>query len=125
MQEIHYPMSDQVPATGTLLEVIPEICWARMPLPFALNHINLWLLKDSIDGQLGWTVVDTGIANDETRQAWETLMATQLGGLPILRVLVTHMHPDHIGLADWLAQKASIPLVFLAPTSLQMLIQAS
>jgi glyoxylase-like metal-dependent hydrolase (beta-lactamase superfamily II) len=76
-----------------------------MPLPFALDHINLWLLRDRLDGQDGWTIVDCGVANDATRAAWEQIFATALQGLPVLRVIVTHMHPDHIGLAHWLCDR--------------------
>lgn len=73
-----------------------------MPLPFALDHINLWMLRDEIDGKSGWTVIDTGVADEATRKAWSHLCAHEFEGLPIVRVLCTHFHPDHIGLADWL-----------------------
>jgi glyoxylase-like metal-dependent hydrolase (beta-lactamase superfamily II) len=103
--ELHYPMGDAVPATGSTLEVAPGVRWLRMGLPFALDHINLWLLRDRQEGVEGWTLVDCGISNDATRAAWEQVFATQLGGLPVLRLIVTHMHPDHIGLAHWLTQR--------------------
>ncbi|MBX3695103.1 MAG: MBL fold metallo-hydrolase [Steroidobacteraceae bacterium] len=69
-----------------------------MPLPFALDHINLWLLRDRDveSGREGWAIVDCGIASDATRAAWEQVFANELQGLPVLRVIVTHMHPDHI-----------------------------
>ncbi|MDT8989751.1 MBL fold metallo-hydrolase [Curvibacter sp. APW13] len=111
---LHYPLGDTLPAAGESIEVAPGVRWLRMPLPFALNHINLWLLRDAVerDGQMvdGWTVVDTGIHNPETIALWEQVFATQLDGLPIVRVIVTHMHPDHIGLADWLCQRFQAPL---------------
>ena len=100
--ELHYPLGDALPASGATLEVAPGVRWLRMALPFALNHINLWLLRDRQDGAEGWTIVDCGISDEATRAAWEQVFATQLGGLPVLRVIVTHMHPDHIGLAHWL-----------------------
>ena len=96
---LHYPLGDTLPATGTTLEVAPGVRWLRMPLPFALDHINLWLLRDLQDGIDGWTIVDCGVASDATRAAWEQIFANELEGLPVLRVIVTHMHPDHIGLA--------------------------
>lgn len=106
---LHYPFGDTLPATGTVLDVAPGVRWLRMPLPFALDHINLWLLRDRMDGQDGWTIVDCGVANDTTRAAWETLFEHELQGLPVLRVIVTHMHPDHIGLAHWLCERWSTP----------------
>ena len=107
---IHYPLGDALPELGSTIEVAPGVRWLRMRLPFALDHINLWLLRDEIDGVDGWTIVDCGISNDETRAAWEKIFASQLAGLPVLRVIVTHMHPDHIGLAQWLCEKWNVPL---------------
>ncbi len=104
---LHYPHGDTLPATGSTLELAPGVRWLRMPLPFALNHINLWLLRDRQDGIEGWTVVDCGVANDSTRAAWEQIFEGELEGLPVLRVIVTHMHPDHIGLAHWLCERWS------------------
>ncbi|WMW80410.1 MBL fold metallo-hydrolase [Undibacterium cyanobacteriorum] len=114
-QELHYPLADQVPNPGQCIAVAPGIFWIRMGLPFALNHINLWLLEDEIKTeqgvQAGWTVVDCGINSDTTRDAWEVLFGSHLRGLPILRVLVTHCHPDHVGLADWLCSRWKAPLL--------------
>ncbi|MDL2338796.1 MAG: MBL fold metallo-hydrolase [Pseudomonadota bacterium] len=111
-----YPWADALPAAGHSIEVAPGVRWLRMALPFALDHINLWLLRDEIhspDGARlpfdGWTVVDCGIADERTRDTWEHVFASQLDGLPVLRVVVTHMHPDHVGLAHWLTQRWSRP----------------
>jgi glyoxylase-like metal-dependent hydrolase (beta-lactamase superfamily II) len=101
--QLSYPFGDTLPAQGSALEVAPGLFWLRMGLPFALDHINLWLLRDG--GRPGWTVVDTGIANDATRAAWETLFSGALQEAPILRVIATHCHPDHVGLADWLCAR--------------------
>ena len=89
------------PAPGTVIEVAPGIRWLRMPLPFQLDHINLWLLDDGD----GVTVVDTGVGVDATRELWERIFATALGGRPITRVILTHFHPDHIGNAAWLTER--------------------
>ncbi len=108
---LHYPFDADgvatLPASGRCLDVAPGVRWLRMGLPFALDHINLWLLRDRQDGVDGWTIVDCGIANDATRAAWEQVFANELQGLPVLRVVVTHMHPDHIGLAHWLCERWS------------------
>ena len=102
--QLDYPFADRMPAPGTTQQVTPGVYWLRMPLPFALDHINLWLLRDEIDGQKGWTIVDCGIASDEIKANWEKLFDTALEGLPVLRVIVTHCHPDHLGLANWLCE---------------------
>ncbi|SEA05183.1 MBL fold metallo-hydrolase [Paraburkholderia sartisoli] len=100
--QLDYPFRDTLPEPGHALEVAPGVRWLRMPLPFALDHINLWLLRDEIDGEAGWTVVDCGVASDTIKANWETVFDTALEGLPVLRVIVTHCHPDHLGLADWI-----------------------
>src|SRR4051794_9271956 len=109
-RELNYPLGDRLPETGEALELAPGVRWLRMRLPFALDHINLWLLADEIDGRRGWTVVDTCISRDEARSQWEALFPAAMQGLPILRVIVTHMHPDHIGLAAWLCERFDAPL---------------
>ena len=110
---LHYPLGEAVPATGEVLDLAPGVRWLRMPLPFALDHINLWLLRDRQEGPEGtvegWAIVDCGVANEATRSAWQQIFASALEGLPVLRVIVTHMHPDHIGLASWLCSRWSRP----------------
>jgi glyoxylase-like metal-dependent hydrolase (beta-lactamase superfamily II) len=107
-QELGYPFGETLPEPGHVLDVAPGVRWLRMQLPFALDHINLWLLKDRIDGVDGWTIVDCGIANDATRDAWNRVFEEELQGLPVLRLIVTHMHPDHIGLAHWLTERWNV-----------------
>ncbi len=102
---LHYPLGAEMPEPGHALEVAPGVKWIRMALPFALDHINLWLLRDTLDGQDGWTVVDCCIDRPESRAQWEQVFDNALEGLPVLRVIVTHMHPDHIGLAHWLCER--------------------
>lgn len=99
------PAGETLAPSGGTLKIAPGVRWIRMALPFALNHINLWLLRDELDGQQGWTVVDCCIDRAESRAQWEEIFEGELEGLPILRVIVTHMHPDHIGLAHWLCER--------------------
>ena len=113
--QLDYPFADTLPEPGHTLEVAPGVRWLRMGLPFALNHINLWLLEDVqevVDGSLqrGWTIIDCGISNDSTCASWEQIFANELGGLPVLRVIATHCHPDHVGLSQWLCQRWDVPL---------------
>src|SRR5690606_967208 len=103
--KLTYPFGDELPAAGHAMAVADGVRWIRMPLPFALDHINLWLLRDEIDGREGWTVVDCGVSRDEVKEIWEQIFKNVLDGLPVLRVVVTHMHPDHVGLANWLCEK--------------------
>ena len=109
-KQLHYPLGDALPAPGTTLTVAPGVKWLRMALPFALNHINLWLLRDEVEGQQGWSVVDCCISHDEAKAQWEQIFSHELEGLPVLRVIVTHMHPDHIGLAHWLCERWKVRL---------------
>src|SRR6478752_8076585 len=91
-QKLQYPWADFQPEAGRAHAVAEGVKWIRMPLPFALDHINLWLLRDNIDGQDGWTIVDCGISRDEVKTLWEDVFKNELDGLPVLRVIVTHMH---------------------------------
>lgn len=102
--QLTFPFPDP-PAPGQVVPVAPGLLWLRMPLPFALDHINLWVL----DGEGGWTLIDTGIDNQTTRDLWETLLAGPLAGRPVKRLICTHYHPDHMGLAGWLTQRLDIP----------------
>ncbi len=109
-EALHYPWGAQLPAAGGALQLAPGLAWLRMELPFALNHINLWLLRDEMDGRTGWSVIDTCVDSPQSRAQWEQVIASQMQGLPVLRVLATHMHPDHLGLAHWLGERFSAPL---------------
>ena len=82
---------DDAPDPGRVREIAPGVLWLRMPLPMALDHINLYLLED-VDG---WWVVDTGIAIDPTQELWEQVFEQYLNGKPVKAVVSTHHHPDH------------------------------
>lgn len=95
------PIADPAPAPGEVKRVAPGILWLRMPLPFALDHINLWLIEE--DG--GYVLVDCGYGDAATRALWQRHFETTLGGRPIGSIVVTHCHPDHLGNAAWLAER--------------------
>lgn len=95
------------PGAGEVVEVMPGLAWLRMPLPFALDHINLWLLDEGDDG---CTLVDCGFGDAPTRALWERHFATTIEGRRLARIVVTHYHPDHVGNAAWLAARYGAPV---------------
>lgn len=97
------------PPAGSLTRITDDLLWLRCGLPFKLNHVNLWLLRDGA----GWAIVDTGIGSDSTQAIWLNLFKTELATQPPQRVICTHFHPDHMGCAGWLVKHYSIP--FHAP----------
>jgi glyoxylase-like metal-dependent hydrolase (beta-lactamase superfamily II) len=104
-QLLDYPHAAP-PPPGETREVAPGVHWLRMPLPFALDHINLWLLEDGDD----LAIVDCGLGNDATRALWQQIVERFFGGRRVSRVIVTHLHPDHAGNAGWLTTKFQAPL---------------
>lgn len=101
---VHY-IAD-VPPFEEPVELLPGLLWLRLRLPMRLDHVNVWLAAD----EDGWTIVDTGFDTPETRLAWERVLAGPLSGRPVVRVLATHYHPDHIGLAGWLVARTGAEL---------------
>ena len=105
------------PAPGGLIEIAPGVQWFRLPLPYRLDHVNIYLIKD--DG--GWTVLDTGLGTDACRAVWDAILRGPLDGQPLTSMIVTHYHPDHVGLAGWLAQRFALPLSMPRPEYLYSL----
>lgn len=105
-KQLTYPLGRRVPARGDLIPIAPGIGWARLPVPGSLKHINIWVLDDGD----GVALVDTGLDIPECREAWEALLAGPLAGRAVTRVIVTHFHPDHVGLAGWLCECFAVPL---------------
>ncbi len=97
---LEYPRATPPPG-GETVEIAVGVHWLRMPLPFALDHINLWLLEDGES----WTLVDCGIGDDATRALWDRIFAARIAGRPVAHLIVTHHHPDHAGLAAWLSER--------------------
>ena len=108
---LHYPFAT-VPEAGACLEIRPGIFWLRIPLPGRLAHINLWLL----DSGESWTLVDTGIDRVAARTAWDRIVAELVRDKPVGRIIVTHFHPDHVGLAGYLGKKFHAELAMTGMT---------
>jgi glyoxylase-like metal-dependent hydrolase (beta-lactamase superfamily II) len=92
--------------SGAATRIAEGVYWLRMPMDGSIEAINLWALADTD----GWTIVDTGLRTTETTAAWRQAFALALAHRPISRIIVTHLHPDHSGMAGWLAQKHAAPL---------------
>ena len=103
--QVTHPFEERVPQPAEAIEAAPGVWWIRMPLPFALDHINLWLLEDGD----GWTLVDTGFGVQATWDLWERHFRESMGGRPVRNVVVTHYHPDHVGSAAWLVERTGAP----------------
>lgn len=103
---LEYPWAEP-PDHGAGIEVAPGVLWMRLPLPMKLDHVNIYALDDGDS----WTVIDTGFASVKTRAIWRALMEGPLAGKPIGRVVVTHHHPDHVGLAGWLQSDFGAELI--------------
>ena len=93
--------------SGCAVEVAEGVLWLRLPLPMALDHVNVYALDDGD----GWTIVDTGLSSKKTRAIWQTLLDGPLKGKPVTRVVVTHHHPDHVGNAGWFQSEHGAELV--------------
>ena len=105
VSDIRYEFDDR-PGAGETMQVADGLHWLRMPLPFALNHINLWLIEDD----MGWVVVDTGVATSATREHWKAVFSGLMQDRPVTHVVATHLHPDHVGCAGWLVDRFNVDL---------------
>ena len=99
---IRHPF-EQPPEHGQATEIAEGVLWLRLPLPMALDHVNIYALDDPD----GWTIVDTGMNSRKTRAIWEAALTGPLGGKPVARVLLTHHHPDHVGLVGWFQDRGA------------------
>ena len=103
---LRYPWP-QAPANGQVQVVAEGVLWLRMPLPFGLDHINLYLLRHAD----GWVAVDTGLNSDQCRSVWEQVFVEAMAGLPLKAVICTHFHSDHTGVVGWLAERFHCPVL--------------
>jgi glyoxylase-like metal-dependent hydrolase (beta-lactamase superfamily II) len=107
----------QPPEPGQLIEIAPGVQWLRLPLPYRLDHVNVYLIEDAD----GWTVLDTGLGTDDCRNAWDAVLSGPMAGQRLTSMIVTHFHPDHVGLAGWLAARFDLPLSMPRPEFLYAL----
>ena len=112
-----YPF-DAPPAPGTLVDVAPGIRWLRLPLPYRLDHVNIYLIAN----EGGWTCFDTGLGTDACKAAWQAALAGLAKGEDLKSVFVSHFHPDHVGLAGWLCERYNIDLTMPRPEYLHTLL---
>ena len=108
-EALKYPWENH-PGHDQVVEVMPGVLWVRLKLPFRLNHVNIYLLADGD----GWAMVDSGFGNEETIAAWTTLFEGPLKHVKVTRLIVTHSHPDHVGLAGWITERFDCPLADVA-----------
>ena len=104
-EALRYPWENH-PGHDQVVEVMPGVLWVRLKLPFRLNHVNIYLLADGD----GWAMVDSGFGNEESIAAWTTLFEGPLRHVKVTRLIVTHSHPDHVGLAGWITERFDCPL---------------
>ncbi|HUB16387.1 MAG TPA: MBL fold metallo-hydrolase [Acetobacteraceae bacterium] len=107
----------QAPEPGSVIEITPGVLWFRLPLPYRLDHVNIYLIEDDD----GWAVLDTGLGTAACRAAWDAILAGPLAGQRLTRMVVTHYHPDHVGLAGWLTERFGLPLAMPRPEYLYSL----
>ena len=104
--QVTFPFEERIPQPGEAIPVADGVWWIRMPLPFALDHINLWILADGD----GFTLVDSGYGVQATWDLWEKHFAGVMAGRAVKNIVITHYHPDHVGSAGWLVEKTGAPM---------------
>ena len=104
---VSFPFA-KVPEPGALCELMPGIDWVCMRLPFALDHVNAWILRNDETS----TLIDTGIDSADSRRYWDTLLSRI--EISPSNLLITHYHPDHAGLGGWIARNSNREVYFSA-----------
>ncbi|HJS88001.1 MAG TPA: MBL fold metallo-hydrolase [Acetobacteraceae bacterium] len=110
MSTLTFPHTEP-PAPGGVRPIAPGVLWLRLPLPYRLDHVNIYLIEE----EGGWCAIDTGLGDRRCRELWEAALAGPLSGGRLTRLIVTHFHPDHVGLAGWLAERFDLPLLMPRP----------
>ncbi|HYD17988.1 MAG TPA: MBL fold metallo-hydrolase [Patescibacteria group bacterium] len=104
------PEKDFIPEPGQAREIAPRLLWKRLPLPFDLDHVNIWL----IEGENGYSIIDAGFNNEVSTTAWDQVFGDIFAKKPVERIFITHFHPDHLGLGGWLAHRTGLKLQMTA-----------
>lgn len=104
-EALRYPWESH-PGPDQVVDLAPGVLWVRMKLPFRLNHVNIYLIADGD----GFAMIDSGFGNEETIAAWTLLFEGPLRHVKVTRLIVTHSHPDHVGLAGWIVERFGCPL---------------
>ncbi len=108
----------EAPAPGAVTDVAPGVKWLRLPLPYRLDHVNIYL----IENEGGWTALDSGLGTDDCKNAWDAALSGPLRGHGLKSLIVSHFHPDHVGLANWLCQRFDLELTMPRPEYLHSLL---
>ncbi|MGA9866869.1 MAG: MBL fold metallo-hydrolase, partial [Acetobacteraceae bacterium] len=109
-ETLTYPQPEP-PPPGGVRPIAPGVLWLRLPLPYRLDHVNIYLIEDGD----GWAALDTGLGDDRCRMLWDKALAGPLAAGRLTRLVVTHYHPDHVGLAGWLAERFGLKLLMPRP----------
>jgi glyoxylase-like metal-dependent hydrolase (beta-lactamase superfamily II) len=115
--QLIFPIQE-APAPGAVTDIAPGIRWLRLPLPYRLDHVNIYL----IENEGGWTALDSGLGTDECKLAWDAALAGPLRGQGLKSLIVSHFHPDHVGLANWLCERFGLELTMPRPEYLHSLL---
>ena len=106
-----YPFGGAEPEAGGVMQIVPGLNWVRLHIPGPLKHVNCWLLDDADDRGGGVAMIDTGMATDAARDAWKAVFAGPMHGVRVTKMIGTHYHPDHIGLAGWMCDYHASPMI--------------
>ena len=106
-----YPFGGAEPPEGGVFQIAPGLNWVRLRIPGPLKHVNCWLIDDRDDRGEGVALIDTGMNTTPARDEWKAVFKGPLTGVRVTKMIGTHMHPDHIGLAGWMCEHHDAPLL--------------